>query len=69
MLFLLFGGIVGVVAGLVGLQFWIVGVMFVVVLYLVVFAFGVVVVVGLFFGLYLVNRAASLCLIDVLRYE
>lgn len=65
----LFGGIMGVVVGLVGSRFEIVGVQPVVAPYSVVLAFGVSLVVGLFFGLYPANRAASLRPIDALRYE
>jgi putative ABC transport system permease protein len=65
----LFGGIVGVVVGLIGSQFSIVGVQPVVAPYSVVLAFGVAIAVGLFFGLYPANRAASLRPIDALRYE
>ncbi len=64
-----FGGLMGVVVGLVGSQFDIVGVTPVVAPYSVALAFGVSVVVGLFFGLYPANRAASLRPIDALRYE
>jgi putative ABC transport system permease protein len=64
-----FGGLMGVVVGLVGSRFDIVGVTPVVAPYSVVLAFGVSVVVGLFFGLYPANRAASLRPIDALRYE
>ena len=65
----LFGGIVGVAVGLIGSQFSIVGVQPVVAPYSVVLAFGVSIAVGLFFGLYPANRAASLRPIDALRYE
>jgi len=64
-----FGGLAGVVVGLVGSQFTIVGVQPVVAPYSVVLAFGFAVTVGLFFGLYPANRAASLRPIDALRYE
>jgi putative ABC transport system permease protein len=64
-----FGGVMGVIVGLIGSQFDIVGVAPVVAPYSVVLAFGVSVIVGLFFGLYPANRAASLRPIDALRYE
>ena len=63
------GGAVGVVAGLVGSHFKIVGVKPVVQPYSVVLAFVVALLVGLFFGIYPANRAASLRPIDALRYE
>jgi putative ABC transport system permease protein len=65
----LFGGIVGVVVGVVGSQFRIDGVQPVLVPYSILLASGVAVVVGVFFGLYPANRAASLRPIDALRYE
>lgn len=65
----LFGGVVGVIAGLVGAQFTIVGVEPVVAPYSVFLAFGVAILIGLFFGLYPANRAASLRPIEALRYE
>jgi putative ABC transport system permease protein len=65
----LFGGIVGVFVGLIGSHFTIVGVQPVVAPYSVVLAFGVAIAVGLFFGLYPANRAATLRPIDALRHE
>jgi putative ABC transport system permease protein len=63
------GGIIGVVVGLIGSRFRIVGVQPVVVPYSIFLAFGVALAVGVFFGFYPANRAASLRPIDALRYE
>ena len=63
------GALVGVAVGLIGSQFTIVGVAPVVAPWSVFLAFGVAVTVGLFFGIYPANRAASLKPIDALRYE
>jgi putative ABC transport system permease protein len=63
------GGVLGVIAGLVGSRFRIVGVTPVVAPYSVFLAFGVAVAIGLFFGIYPANRAASLRPIDALRHE
>jgi putative ABC transport system permease protein len=63
------GGISGVAAGLIGSHFKIVGIHPSVAPYSVPLAFGVAVAVGLFFGIYPANRAASLRPIDALRYE
>ncbi len=63
------GGLLGVAVGLIGSRFKIVGVQPVVEPYSVFLAFGVALTVGLFFGIYPANRAASLRPIDALRYE
>jgi putative ABC transport system permease protein len=65
----LLGGLLGVVGGLIGSRFKIVGVTPVVAWYSVALAFGVALAVGLFFGLYPANRAASLRPIEALRHE
>jgi putative ABC transport system permease protein len=63
------GGVAGVVVGLAGAQFKIVGVQPVLQSYAVFLALAVGVAVGLFFGIYPANRAASLRPIEALRYE
>jgi putative ABC transport system permease protein len=65
----LIGGLVGVAVGLVGTRFKIDGVQPVLAPYSIALAFGVAVIVGVFFGFYPANRAASLRPIDALRYE
>jgi putative ABC transport system permease protein len=64
-----FGGAVGVAVGLLGSRFKLVGVQPAVEPYSVVLALAVGIAVGLFFGIYPANRAASLRPIDALRYE
>ena len=63
------GGTVGVVIGVIGSRFEIAGVQPVIAPYSIVLAFGVSIAVGVFFGFYPANRAASLRPIDALRYE
>ncbi len=65
----LIGGAVGVVIGVVGSRFRIAGVQPVIAPYSIVLAFGVSIAVGVFFGFYPANRAASMRPIDALRYE
>ncbi len=65
----LFGGALGVIAALAGSRFTIVGIKPVIVPASVVLALSVSVAVGLFFGSYPANRAATLRPIDALRHE
>ena len=64
-----FGGLIGVVVGVIGAQFTILGVQPVIAPYSVALAFGVAIAVGLVFGIYPANRAASLRPIDALRFN
>ena len=65
----LLGGFLGVIAGYVGSNFKIVGVQPVIVPSSVLLAFGVSVLIGLFFGGYPASRAASLRPIEALRHD
>jgi putative ABC transport system permease protein len=64
-----FGGLIGVIIGVIVGQLHFGTFQLVVAPYSVVLAFGVSVAIGLFFGIYPANRAASLRPIDALRYE
>ena len=63
------GGALGVVAGFVGSHFTIAGTKPVIVPASVFLAFGVSILIGVFFGGYPASRAASLRPIEALRYE
>ncbi len=65
----LVGGGAGVLVGIIGTHFKIEGVTPVIAGYSIPLAFGIAIAVGVFFGLYPANRAASLRPIDALRYE
>ena len=69
MLISLIGGAVGVAVGLIGSRFQIDGVQPAVASYSVPLALGIAVAVGIFFGIYPANRAATLRPIDALRHE
>ncbi|WP_282202036.1 ABC transporter permease [Kitasatospora fiedleri] len=63
------GAGLGVLAGIIGSHFSVVGIKPVVIPESVFGAFGIAVAIGLFFGSYPANRAASLRPIDALRHE
>jgi putative ABC transport system permease protein len=65
----LIGGALGVIAGLIGTRFTIVGVKPVPVPASIALAFGVSLLIGLFFGGYPANRAAGMRPVEALRYE
>jgi putative ABC transport system permease protein len=65
----LIGGALGVIGGLVGTRFTIVGVKPVPVPTSIALAFGVSLLIGLFFGGYPANRAANMRPVEALRYE
>lgn len=63
------GGVAGVAVGLIGSHFKIVGIKPVVSGTSIIEAFAVAIAIGVFFGFYPANRAASMRPIDALRYE
>jgi putative ABC transport system permease protein len=65
----LIGGVAGIGVGLAGSRFRIDGVDPVIAPYSIVLSFVIAIAVGVFFGFYPANRAASLRPIDALRYE
>ena len=65
----LVGGAIGVLGGFLGSHFTIIGIKPVIVPGSVFLAFGVSVLIGLFFGGYPASRAASLRPIEALRHE
>ena len=65
----LIGAIAGVAVGLIVSRFKISGVHPVIAPYSIFLSFGIAIAVGVFFGFYPANRAASLRPIDALRYE
>ena len=65
----LVGGLLGVIGGFIGSNFTIVGVKPIIVPASVLLAFGVSILIGVFFGGYPASRAASLRPIEALRHE
>jgi putative ABC transport system permease protein len=65
----LIGGVAGIAVGVIGSRFRIDGVEPVIAPYSIVLSFVIAIAVGVFFGFYPANRAATLRPIDALRYE